>query len=122
MQSIAEAINFFGPMEFGWGWLGKNNKQKERESSVDDKNPKHHRRNWSEVVKDSSVALRNAATSGACHSQSSVTIPTPTSPRKCTVSLTKLNPNGVYTSEKVIALLAEAKKANNGTNSGDNDG
>lgn len=49
--SLAEAVmkttsaNFafhsLGSMEFTWSWLGKGNKQKERDSSDDDKNPKH---------------------------------------------------------------------------------
>lgn len=109
-------------MEFTWGWLGKGNKQKERDSSDEDKNRKHCRPSWSKVVKESSVALGNAAASTTCHSQPSVPVPVPRSPWKPTVNPTMLNPTGIYTGEQVHALLAEARKGNIGSSGEDKEG
>lgn len=74
------------------------------------------------MAKESPVALGNVTASVTCHSQPGVNVSAPASPQKHTVSSTNLNPNGVYTSEQVIALLAEAWENKLGTNNSNKEG
>lgn len=97
-------------MNFRWGWLGKGNKQKERYSSDNDKNPKHCCRSWSEVVKDSSVDSGKATVSATGHSHSNVIVPAAISLRKQMVKSTILDPTATYADEQAAALHAEAQK------------
>lgn len=62
-KDYLSCLTQFGAMDFNWGWLGKASKQKERDSSDDDKNPKHRHRSWSEVVRDSPIGSGKAAVS-----------------------------------------------------------
>lgn len=109
-------------MEFTWGWQGKSNKQREKDSSDEDKNPKHWRRNWREVVKESPVAQGNAAASGTCHTQPSVTVPAPISSQLLTVRPNHLNPNEVHSGEQVIASVVAVLNTKPVINSGDTEG
>lgn len=91
----------------GWGKA----RSKKRDISDEDKNLKHRCRSWSKVVKESPVAQGDAVASGTYHSQPSVSVPATNSSRLRTVKFNDLNPNEVYSSEEVIALLAAVRNS-----------
>lgn len=98
---------FLGNTEFAWGWLGKGNKQKEKDNSAEDKNLKYRHCSWSEVVKESPAAQGNAVASGTCHSQPSVSVLAPTSSQLRTVKLNDLNPIKYIPVKKLYLYLLQ---------------
>lgn len=80
-------------MDFKWGWLGRG-KTREPESSNNNKNPKHRRRSWVEVVKESLEAQNTIK-------------PVPAN----SVKLDNIDPKATYMGEQVTAIRARVSKS-----------
>lgn len=83
-------------MEFGWSWLSRTNKNREPDTSDEDKNPKHHKKSWSEMAGGSPREGEARDANTAPHVTSDVT-PNSYDPKK------------TYTGEQVFAILAKKK-------------